>query len=685
MGGAIGGLLGGGGGDTTTTSTQTTTLPGWLKGPTKDLVSRTTDLLDNPYVAYGGERTAGFTEDELRAQQMMRNLTGQADPFMQQAQGIAGQVAQRGLDGFTSEQLQPFMNPYVENVLDVAKRRRIEEFDRAKNDLASRNASIGAFGGSRAAIGEQNLYDNFARNMADYEMTGLADAYQSGLGSAMQGTQMAGNAASALSNITGQRQQAGIQGIGALATSGADQRGLLQRDLDIGYEDFLTEQRYPYEQLQFASGMINPIANMMKGSTTVQEQETEEGDSGFLGKALGIASIAAAPFTGGASLMGGLGGMGATMSGLGSLGSAVGLGGLGSAIGGMGLDAINGIGSMFGAPEMMNFAGGSGALPMPGIKPPKLNEGGRVRGYNDGGYVSPRGSLGTFTNEETEELIRQMHKPELNTVREKVFRTPFTHSPQDSRLKRGLKATGNVVDYTGTLIPRGIVAAGDTASDFAGWLLEPSGPSRDDLIEAQRAAAKDVPTPERKPQEMIDMWRSMAAERNSKGGLDGTITKENLRQEPEPEKRGGINMPLLQFGAKLLSANDDFFGALGQATEAYATTKQDEEDRMRLIARQKAQDEIDQMRAEAYQRQVALTEQMAPYKLAKAEADVLKSLSSSDKETQKRVDNYFKIIKEGNPTIPDEEALQRATALAGGTMAGTGLGHINAEDFYKVD
>ena len=52
-----------GGGKTPKNTTQTQELPAWARGYAKDVLAKgaaLTDIEQNPYVAYGGERLAGF-------------------------------------------------------------------------------------------------------------------------------------------------------------------------------------------------------------------------------------------------------------------------------------------------------------------------------------------------------------------------------------------------------------------------------------------------------------------------------------------------------------------------------------------------------------------------------------------------------------------------------------------------
>jgi hypothetical protein len=44
-----------------------------------------------------------------------------------------------------------------------------------------------------------------------------------------------------------------------MANAGAAQRGLQQQALDVDYQNYLTQQQYPYQQLAFMQGMYSGL------------------------------------------------------------------------------------------------------------------------------------------------------------------------------------------------------------------------------------------------------------------------------------------------------------------------------------------------------------------------------------------------------------------------------------------
>ena len=196
------------GGKKKSKSTQTTTVdvPSWALGPLQQSLNMAVDAANTPYEAYTDPRFAGFTQDELNSFSGVRGLQGQWNPAFTQANDILGTVAQTGLEGFSQDYLNKYMNPYIQNVMDVQKQRSIEDFDKQMRNYRDRAAEAGSFGGSRFGLGEAQMYQDFNRQLAEQETLGLASAYESGLAGAERGISRAGTAGLSMADLaaTGQ-------------------------------------------------------------------------------------------------------------------------------------------------------------------------------------------------------------------------------------------------------------------------------------------------------------------------------------------------------------------------------------------------------------------------------------------------------------------------------------------------
>jgi hypothetical protein len=87
----------------------------------------------------------------------------------------------------------------------------------------------------------------------------------------------------------GQKQQAlGLQGAAALEATGSEQQNMNQQNLNLAYQDFLTQTQYPEQQLGFLSNIVRGLPS---GGSTTSSATTGTGQSY---SASPLASIASA-------------------------------------------------------------------------------------------------------------------------------------------------------------------------------------------------------------------------------------------------------------------------------------------------------------------------------------------------------------------------------------------------------
>lgn len=215
---------GGGGQPANTTSTATQELPEWARGYAKDVLAKgqaLTDINQNPYQTYGGERTAGFS-----------NL---------QKQAFAG----AGPQGYQASVGQ-YMSPYLENVLQNQIDSANRQYDITGMQQRAGATQAGAFGGGRDAV--MRMENERARQSAIQGM--VAKGYQDA--------------------FTGATNQYNT-GLGQLQTLGAQQQAQRQKELDIPYQEFLNQQNQPYKQLSYMSDLIRGAPLGMQSSNQVYQ------------------------------------------------------------------------------------------------------------------------------------------------------------------------------------------------------------------------------------------------------------------------------------------------------------------------------------------------------------------------------------------------------------------------------
>jgi len=231
------------------------------------------------------------------AQRAQREAEQQADMYGQagMAAGLRGEgIGSRGVSaaeqGFGAQrayqqmatdpsQMQSYMSPYMQNVVDVQQReaRRAADIQRQSNQAAA--VGQGAYGGSRQAIVEAELQRNLGTQLGDIQATGQQRAFdqaqqaqQFGAGLGIQGLQ-AGF----------QGLQTGMQGTGqALAGAGLGLQGTGQR-LSAGQLGLQGAQTGISGQQAGISGMQTGIAGQQAGIAGAQTGIGAAGQLGSLG------------------------------------------------------------------------------------------------------------------------------------------------------------------------------------------------------------------------------------------------------------------------------------------------------------------------------------------------------------------------------------------------------------------
>ena len=260
-----------------------------------------TDLKQNPYQPYTGDRTAQFSPLQIQSFQGAQAM--QPSYQMLGATGLAGEAGQQALNtqyGPSDYQAQSFtqpgaaqnyMNPYQQGVVDIQKREAQRQADIASTKSGAQAAAAGAFGGSRQAIQNAEAQRNLGTQMNDIQAAGSNAAYsqamqqfnaeqqarqqaaqlneqssQFGAGLGLQGLQTAMTGANALNSI-GQNQYTQNMGINQLQNQyGTQQQNQMNTILGNQYQTYLDKLNYPYKQIGFMSDLLRGAPMSQTGS-----------------------------------------------------------------------------------------------------------------------------------------------------------------------------------------------------------------------------------------------------------------------------------------------------------------------------------------------------------------------------------------------------------------------------------
>ena len=274
--------IGGGGGGsapapTSQTVSNTNIPPELMPYATANLASASalTDINQNPYQQYGGNRIAGFNPLQTQSLNSVQNM--QASPAIGAGMGMAGaagigslnanynaqnfgnqygsgpQFQNMGLNylstnapNFGQQSAQNYMSPYTQQAIDPTLRENQRQFDVASTERQAAATRSGAFGGSRQAIEQSEAQRNLGRLQSDTQAQGMQAAYQNA-----QQQFNADQARGMQSQLANQGAYGQMQGLGMQQNLSANQQDMQNRQLQAQYG--LAGQQAGEQSNQFAS------------------------------------------------------------------------------------------------------------------------------------------------------------------------------------------------------------------------------------------------------------------------------------------------------------------------------------------------------------------------------------------------------------------------------------------------
>lgn len=323
---------GGGGGQQpqapASVSTSTSGLPDYVEPFFTDLLERAESVSTEDYIPIPTQRIAGFdplqTESFDTAAAVARSGVpeelGAARTRYQQAMdfqpGYTPGVAQGG--DFTAPGVaQQYMNPFIENVIDVQQDRARRQFaEETDPRIADQAVKAGAFGGSREGIARGLARARLDDRLGDLEATQRAQAFEQAqksfeadqmrglraFGMTEEAAQQAGRLGLAGEQVglsAAQRAAALGEGEQALELRQADvlrqigeqQQAFDQQQLDISTSDFISERDFPRQQIAYMGGVLHgvPVSPVSESSVFQAQPSSAQQMLGFGLGGLGLA------------------------------------------------------------------------------------------------------------------------------------------------------------------------------------------------------------------------------------------------------------------------------------------------------------------------------------------------------------------------------------------------------------
>ena len=260
--------------------TQTTEFPPELRPFISDILGEAQAEFQREkqegFLPFPGPQIASFTPEQQAAFETGRQqFTGFAGTPLAAGETYARPALAStalGTSEVGAEDIGRRMDPFLQNVVDIAKREAIRDEEAAVQGRAAQAVGAGSFGGTRQALVESEAERNLAERLGDIQARGLSTAFQNAQQSAEAQRQRelaGGRQFAAIGDIAGQRARADI---GGLAGIGETQQQRRQQALDIARQEFGQEQVFPAQTLGKYQSIVRGFPYQM--GFTQQAQQT---------------------------------------------------------------------------------------------------------------------------------------------------------------------------------------------------------------------------------------------------------------------------------------------------------------------------------------------------------------------------------------------------------------------------
>jgi hypothetical protein len=289
--------FGGGGGSppppppATQTVTQQATIPDELKPFVTDVLEKAQAIQERReeegYVPFSGPRIAEFAPEQTQAFEQIKGLVGTGQQYFDPAARLTAASAFAP----TAPQVSQFMNPYIQNVVDIQQREARRAGDIERQRLGAQAVGAGGFGGSRQAILEAEQSRNLQQQLGDIQARGLAAAYEDAQARLQQQRERERLAGSQFATLGQVAPGQAFRELSALEAIGAQRQQQQQQALDIAQQEYEIARTFPERTLQDYQSIIRGYAAPIPASTINRTQTTKPAPS-FLQQAAGLGGLA---------------------------------------------------------------------------------------------------------------------------------------------------------------------------------------------------------------------------------------------------------------------------------------------------------------------------------------------------------------------------------------------------------
>jgi hypothetical protein len=257
------------------TRVEQNTIPAELRPFITDILEESQAVKDRRmeegYVPFEGPRIAEFTPDQQEAFTGVRSLVGTGQQYFDPATRL---TAASALAPTRTEEVQQYMSPYIQNVVDIQTREAQRQADVAEQQLASQAVASGGYGGSREAILQAEQQRNLQQQLGDIQAKGTAAAYEDAQRrmAEQRGRELSAGAQFSNLGVTAPGQtMKELQGLEAV---GAQQQAQQQQALNIAQQEYEIARTFPERTLQDYNAIVRGFSQPIPASTASTQQTT---------------------------------------------------------------------------------------------------------------------------------------------------------------------------------------------------------------------------------------------------------------------------------------------------------------------------------------------------------------------------------------------------------------------------
>lgn len=315
------GNSGGSNGNGTSTTVSKTELPAWVDSAAQSNLAQANATADNLMGPYTGPRVAGLSDGGNADIASLQNNAGSSNPAFSYAQQGAADVmgynpAQVNSGSIAGSDLNAYMNPYTQNVVNSGMQAIDMQRRQALNQVGQNAGQVGAFGGSRQGVAEgvtnagaamqagqlasslqQGNFLN-AQQMAQQDINNNMQGQLANQQAGLSGAGLNLSAANGLGNLAYTGQQSFLNGTNAALQGQTLNQQNNQAQLTAQQQQYQDAQQFPLQQLQIKMGALgmspygqtqtSTYPSTMQGNSTLSTLGGVGAGLGILGQGAGL-------------------------------------------------------------------------------------------------------------------------------------------------------------------------------------------------------------------------------------------------------------------------------------------------------------------------------------------------------------------------------------------------------------